>query len=500
MDIFANLGLGLSVALSLENAFYCFLGVLVGTLVGVLPGLGPTATIAILLPLTYSLDPTAAIIMLAGIYYGAQYGSSTTAILINLPGEATSAVTAIDGYQMARQGRAGPALGIAAIGSFVAGTVATFVIALFAPMLASVALEFGPAEYFSLMVLGLISAVVLAHGSVLNSLAMTTFGLLVGLIGTDIHSGVPRFTFGMPNLFDGFSIVGVAVGLFGIAEILRNLEGHTDRSILSGKVTHLLPNRKDLKASGWPIARGTLLGTILGVLPGGGALLSSFASYAVEKRLSRTPQRFGHGAIEGVAGPESANNAGAQTSFIPMLTLGIPSNAVMALLVGGLLIHNIAPGPNVMNHRPDLFWGLIASMWIGNLMLLLLNLPLIGIWVKVVQIPYVVLFPAIIVVATIGTYSIQFNTFDLYAMALFGLLGYVLIKLDCEPTPFLLGFVLGPLLEENLRRAMLFSHGDPSVFITQPISAGLLALACIMLVIVTVPRIARGRQDVFVED
>ena len=500
MDVLSNLGLGLTVALSLQNILYCFVGVLVGTLVGVLPGLGPTATIAILLPLTYSLDPTAAIIMLAGIYYGAQYGSSTTAILINLPGEATSAVTAIDGYQMARQGRAGPALAIAAIGSFVAGTVATFVIALFAPMLASVALEFGPTEYFSLMVLGLISAVVLAHGSVLNSLAMTTFGLLVGMVGTDIHSGVQRFTFGFPHLFDGFSIVGVAVGLFGIAEILRNLEDEANRSVITGKVTHLMPQKQDLMASRGPIARGTILGTVLGILPGGGALLSSFASYALEKRLSRTPERFGHGAIEGVAGPESANNAGAQTSFIPMLTLGIPSNAVMALLVGGLLIHNIAPGPNVMNHRPDLFWGLIASMWVGNLLLVLLNLPLVGIWVKVLQIPYVVLFPAIIVVATIGSYSVQFNPFDLYAMALFGVLGYVLIKLDCEPTPFLLGFVLGPLLEENLRRAMLFSHGDATVFVTHPISAGLLATAAIMLVIVAMPKISRGRKEVFVED
>jgi putative tricarboxylic transport membrane protein len=438
--------------------------------------------------------------MLAGIYYGAQYGGSTTAILINLPGESSSAVTAIDGYQMARQGRAGPALAAAALGSFFAGSVATLVLATFAPVLADVALEFGPPEYFSLMVLGLISSVALAHGSVVKALGMIVLGLLLGLVGTDIYTGAPRFTLGFPELYDGLNFVAVAVGVFGIAEILRNLETEQDREVAIQRVTNILPSWSDLKAMALPIVRGTVLGSALGILPGGGAILSSFAAYTVEKKLSKTPERFGKGAIEGVAGPESANNAGAQTSFIPMLTLGIPANPVMALMIGALIIQGITPGPNVATDEPALFWGVIVSMWIGNLMLVLLNLPLIGVWVRLLKIPYYVLFPAILAFSAIGVYSINSNAFDLFAVAVFGILGYVLVKLECEPAPLLLGFVLGPMLEEHLRRAMIISRGDPTVFVTRPLSGVLLVLAVAILVIVFMPAIARKREEVFQEE
>jgi putative tricarboxylic transport membrane protein len=500
MDLLANLSLGLSIALQPHNLMFCFLGCLLGTLVGVLPGIGPTATIAMLLPITLGLDPATSLIMLAGIYYGAQYGGSTTAILINLPGESSSAVTAIDGYQMARKGRAGVALATAALGSFFAGTVATVILALFAPPLAAAALNFGSAEYFSLMVLGLISAVALAHGSVLKATAMIVVGLLFGLVGADLYSGAPRFTFDIPQLADELNFVAVAVGIFGIAEILRNLENETDRDVLVKKVSNLWPSREDFRRMAGPVVRGTGLGSILGVLPGGGAILASFASYSVEKRISKTPQEFGHGAIEGVAGPESANNAGAQTSFIPMLTLGIPANPVMALMIGAMIIQGIVPGPNVVNQNPDLFWGIIASMWAGNLMLVLLNLPLIGLWVKLLTIPYYLLFPAIMAFAAIGIYSINSNPYDLYTLALFGGLGYALVRFGCEPAPLLLGFVLGPMLEEHLRRAMIISKGDPTVFFTRPISATLLALSVIVLVVVLLPSVRRKREEVFVEE
>ncbi len=500
MELIANLGLGFETALTLTNLFYCFLGVLLGTLIGVLPGIGPTATIAMLLPITFALSPVSALIMLAGIYYGAQYGGSTTAILINLPGESSSAVTAIDGYQMARQGRAGPALAAAALGSFFAGSVATLVLATLAPALAEVALEFGPAEYFSLMVLGLVSCVALAHGSVVKALGMIVLGLLLGLVGTDIYTGTPRFTFDFPELADGLNFVAVAVGVFGIAEILRNLESEAGRTVAIKHVTNIFPNREDLKAIVKPVLRGTVLGSALGILPGGGAILSSFAAYTIEKKLSKTPERFGKGAIEGVAAPESANNAGAQTSFIPMLTLGIPANPVMALMIGALIIQGITPGPNVATDEPALFWGVIVSMWIGNLLLVLLNLPLIGLWVRLLKIPYYVLFPAILAFSAIGVYSINSNAFDLFAVAAFGVLGYVLVKLDCEPAPLLLGFVLGPMLEEHLRRAMIISRGDPSVFVTRPLSGVLLILAVAILVIVFLPTIARKREEVFQED
>jgi TctA family transporter len=500
MDIFSNLLLGISTAIQPTNLLYCFIGTLLGTLIGVLPGIGPTATIAMLLPITFSLSPTTSLIMLAGIYYGANYGGSTTAILINLPGESSAAVTAIDGYQMALQGRAGPALAIAAIGSFIAGTLTTIVVALFAGPLTSIALQFGPAEYFSLIVVGLVASTALAHGSLLKALAMIVLGLLLGMVGTDIYSGVPRFTLGIMELSDGVDFVAIAVGVFGIAEIIRNLETGTERNIITQKITGLMPTRADLRASIGPILRGTGLGSILGILPGGGALLASFASYTVEKKLARDPSSFGHGAIQGVAGPESANNAGAQASFIPMLTLGIPSNVVMALMIGAMIIQGVAPGPSVIVNQPDLFWGIIASMWVANVMLVILNLPLVGIWVQLLKIPYSVLFPAILVFSAIGVFSVESNVVSVYTISLFGLLGYVLFKLECEPAPLLLGFVLGPMLEEHLRRAMIVSRGDAMVFLYRPISAVLLAIGALLLLAMLAPALRRKRAEVFVED
>ena len=499
MDLFANLATGFSVALTATNLLYAFFGVLLGTLIGVLPGIGPVPTIAMLLPITYALPPVSALIMLAGIYYGAQYGGSTTAILVNLPGESSSVVTCIDGYQMARKGRAGTALAVAAIGSFIAGTFATLVVAAFAPPLAEVALKFGPAEYFSLMVLGLIAAVVLASGSLVKAIGMIVLGLLLGLIGTDVNSGLQRFSFGVPELSDGIGFVVIAMGLFGFAEIIVNLEHREAREVFTSKVSGLWLKWHDFKQAFPAMVRGTLLGSGLGILPGGGALLSSFASYTLEKKLTKRPAEFGKGAIEGVAGPESANNAGAQTSFIPLLTLGIPPNAVMALMVGAMTIHSIQPGPQVMTSNPQLFWGLIASMWIGNLMLVVLNLPMIGIWVKLLQVPYRLLYPAILVFCCIGVYSLQNNVFDVLMTAVFGLLGWIFVKLECEPAPLLLGFILGPLMEENLRRALLLSRGDATVFVTRPLSATLLGIAAVLLLIVAAPQIRRKREEAFHE-
>ena len=499
MDLISNLSLGFATAASPENLFFCLIGVILGTLIGVLPGIGATATIAMLLPITFQLEPVSSLIMLAGIYYGAQYGGSTTAILINMPGESSSAVTAIDGYQMARRGKAGTALAVAALGSFFAGTVATLLVALFAPPLTAIALKFGSAEYFSLMVLGLVSAIALAHGSILKALAMVVLGLILGLVGTDIYTGTPRFTFGVTEYADGLSFVALAVGVFGIAEILRNLEGEQDRTVLGTRLGGLFPSRQDLKRMVAPMLRGTAIGSVLGILPGGGAVLASFASYTVEKRISDHPEEFGQGAIAGVAGPESANNAGAQTSFIPLLTLGIPANPVMALMVGAMIIQGIVPGPNVASEQPELFWGIIASMWIGNLMLVILNLPLIGLWVKLLKVPYHVLFPIIMAFCSIGVYSVNSNVYDLYAVAFFGLMGYALLKLKCEPAPLLLGFVLGPMLEENLRRAMILGRGDPTVFVTRPISLTLLLLTVAVLVVMLLPAIRKKRDEVFVE-
>jgi TctA family transporter len=499
MEILHNLLLGFSVAVSPINLLYALIGVLLGTLIGVLPGIGPVATIAMLLPITFNLNPLAALIMLAGIYYGAQYGGSTTAILVNIPGESSSVVTCLDGYQMARQGRAGPALAIAALGSFFAGCVSTLLIAIAAPPLAELALKFGPAEYFSLMVLGLVAATVLARGSLIKAIAMVLFGLLLGLIGTDVNSGVLRFTFGIPELSDGVGFVVVAMGMFGTAEIIANLEQGESREVFTATVKNLLPTKEDLRRS-WPaVLRGTALGSLLGILPGGGALLASFGAYTLEKKMSAHPEQFGKGAIEGVAAPESANNAGAQTSFIPMLTLGIPSNAVMALMIGALMIQGIAPGPQVMNEKPELFWGLIASMWVGNLMLVILNLPLIGMWIKLLSVPYRYLYPSILVFMAIGVFSLSNSPFDVLIMAIFGVLGYVCVKLECEPAPMILGFILGPLMEENLRRAMLLSRGDPFVFFQKPISLGFMIASAILLAIVALPAIRKQREAAFVE-
>jgi TctA family transporter len=500
MEIFSNLALGFGVALSPFNIMMCLLGVVLGTLIGVLPGVGPVATIAMLLPITFNLDPIGALIMLAGIYYGAQYGGSTTAILVNLPGESSSVVTCLDGYQMARQGRAGPALATAAIGSFFAGTFATVVVALFAPPLAEVALKFGPSEYFSLMVLGLVAATVLAHGSLIKAIAMVLLGLLLGLVGTDVNSGVLRFAFGVSELADGIGFVVVAMGMFGLAEIIVNLEQKEAREVFTSKVGRLMPTREDFRRMTPSILRGTVLGSALGILPGGGALLSSFAAYTVEKKLSRYPDQFGKGAIEGVAGPESANNAGAQTSFIPLLTLGIPGNAVMALMIGAMMIQGIAPGPQVMTERPQLFWGMIASMWVGNLMLVVLNLPMIGIWIKLLTVPYRILYPAILTFMCIGVFSLSNNPFDVLIMSFFGVLGYICAKLACEPAPMILGFILGPLMEENLRRAMLLSRGDPLVFFQKPISATFLIVSIVLLVVIALPALRSKREEAFAGD
>ncbi len=501
MDLISNLALGFGVAFTIQNLLYAFFGAMLGTMIGVLPGIGPVATIAMLLPTIYGLDATPALIMLAGIYYGAQYGGSTTAILINVPGESSSVVTAIDGYQMARQGRAGAALSVAALGSFFAGCVGTVVIAALAPPLTELAFKFGPAEYFSLMVLGLIGAVVLASGSLIKAIGMIVLGLLLAQINTDVISGTARYSFDIPELTDGIGFVVIAMGVFGFGEIIANLGQPAEhREVFTRKVKGLWPTRKDFH-NAWPaVVRGTGLGSILGVLPGGGALLSSFASYALEKKVAGASGTFGKGDIRGVAGPESANNAGAQTSFIPMLTLGIPSNPVMALMVGAMMIKGIQPGPQVMTSNPQLFWGLIASMWIGNLMLVVLNLPLIGIWIKLLTVPYRFLFPAIALFCCIGTYTLNNSNFDVYMTSIFAFVGYVFYKLGCEPAPLLLGFILGPMMEENLRRALLLSRGDWGTFVSRPLSAGLLIAAALLIVIVTLPSIRKKREVAFHED
>lgn len=500
MDLLSNLALGFQNALSLTNLAYAFLGCFLGTLIGVLPGLGPLATISMLLPLTYALPPDAALIMLAGIYYGAQYGGSTTAILVNLPGESSSVVTALDGFQMARQGRAGVALSTAAIGSFFAGCVSTLAIAMLASTLAEFAFEFGPKEYFSLMVLGLLLATVLSTGPVLESIAMVVLGAMVSLVGTDVNTGEQRFTFGLTQLYDGLDFVVLAMAIFGFAEIARNLRSDTEnRSLVTQKITNLFPSREDWRRMAAPILRGSVLGTMFGVLPGGGAALASFAAYTLEKKVSGKPEEFGKGAIEGVAGPESANNAAAQTSFIPLLTLGLPSNAVMALIVGAMMIHDIQPGPQVMTSNPSLFWGLIASMWIGNLILVLLNLPMVGLWVKLLTIPYRLLYPAILMFCCIGIYSLKNDTFELYQAALMCVAGYVMLQLKLPAAPLLLGLVLGPQVEENFRRAMLLSRGDATVFFTSPLSATLLGIAAAALIFMLLPAVRSKREKALQE-
>jgi putative tricarboxylic transport membrane protein len=499
MDLFNNLALGFSVALSVQNILLCFAGCLVGTLIGVLPGVGPIATIAMLLPITYGADPAGALIMLAGIYYGAQYGGSTSAILVNIPGEATAVVTTLDGHQMARNGRAGAALGIAAIGSFIAGTITTLVVAAIGAPLTKLGMLFGAAEYFALMVTGLVFAVVLARGSVLRAITMIVLGLLLSTVGTDVNTGQERLTLGIDALVDRIDFAVLAMGLFGLAELLRSLENPEARDVVKGAIGKVLPTAQEVRQALKPIFRGIGLGTVLGALPGNGAVLAPFASYALEKKTAADPSRFGKGAIEGVAGPEAANNAGAQAAFIPLLTLGIPPNAVMALMVGAMTIHGIVPGPQVMTRNPDLFWGMIASMWIGNLALLIINLPLVGLWVRLLQVPYRLMFPAILIFCCIGVYSINNQAADVIVTAFFGLFGYLLLKLGFELAPLLLGFVLGGLLEDTFRRAMDLSHGSLMTFVERPIALGLLILALIVLVIAVLPAVSRKRDEAFVE-
>jgi TctA family transporter len=498
--MFSNLGLGFHVAFQPVNLMFCFVGTLLGTMIGVLPGIGPLATISMLLPLTFGMDPTTSLIMLAGIYYGSQYGGSTTAILVNLPGEAASTVTTIDGYKMALKGRAGAALAAAGISSFFAGCVATVLVAVVATPLTSIALSFGPPEYFALMVVGLVSSIALASGSILKALGMIVFGLLLGLTGVDVYTNMQRFTFGSIDLLDGLSFVAIAVGVFGVAEIIRNLEGNDGTPPKLAKVGRIWPTLNDLKRMIAPTLRGTAIGSAIGILPGGGAMLSSFIAYNVEKRTSRNSAEFGHGAIEGVASPEAANNAAAQTSFIPTLTLGIPGSATMALMIGAMTIQGVTPGPNVITSNPALFWGLIASMWIGNAMLVILNLPLIGLWVSLLRVPYRILFPAIIAFCCIGVYSVSNSVFGVYLVIGAGILGYLLVKLELEWAPFVLGFVLGPMLEHQLRRSMLISGGDPTVFVSRPISAVLLLLAVGLLILVSLPQANRAREEVFTEE
>lgn len=501
MDLLNNLALGFQTSLSLINLWYAFLGAMLGTLIGVLPGLGPIATIAMLLPSMYSLEPTSALIMLAGVFYGAQYGGSTTAILINVPGEASSVVTALDGYQMARRGRAGAALATAALSSFFAGTIGTLVVAAFAPPLTELAFEFGAPEYCALMFLGLIGAVVLASGSFIKALAMVVLGLLLGQINTDAITAVPRFSFDIPELTDGISFVVIAMGLFSFGEIIANLgKPPQHRDVMVKRVSGLMPTAQDVRESAPAACRGTLLGCVLGVLPGAGPILASFSSYTIEKKLARRPEEFGKGAIQGVAAPEAANNAGAQTAFIPMLTLGIPTSAVMALMIGAMTLMGIQPGPQVMTSNPSLFWGLITSMWVGNLMLVILNLPLIGIWVKLLTVPYRFLFPAIMAFCAIGVYTLSNNTFDVYCAAAFAVIGFLFHKLGFEPAPLILGFILGPMMEENLRRTLLMARGDWSIFLSRPIAATMLALAVALVIAIALPAIRKKREEVFVEE
>ena len=499
MDILASVAQGFGVALQPVNLLYCFIGVFIGTLVGVLPGIGPVTAMSLLLPVTLSGTPEAGIIMMAGIYYGSMYGGSTTSILVNIPGEATSVVTCLDGHQMALQGRAGPALGMAAMASFIAGTLAVVGLMLVAPSLARVAVAFGPAEYFSLMVLGLVILTFLTQGSMLKSLMMACVGTVIGLVGLDSINAQARLTFGRMELYDGIGLIPVVMGLFGVAEVLTNIERPIQRSIIGQKIRNLLPTRADWKASAGPIGRGTLLGFFLGIIPGGGAVIASFASYALEKRVSKTPERFGKGAIEGVAGPEAANNSAAGGAFIPLLTLGIPPNVVMALLLGAFIIHGLQPGPLLMTQNPGLFWGVIASMYIGNAMLLVLNLPLIGMWVQLLRLPYNVLFPLILLFSIVGVYASGNNVFDVAVMMAFGVLGYLMRKVGYEAAPLVLAFVLGPMLENNLRKALILSQGELVTFVERPISAACLALAAALLAAPLIPALRSRRERVAVE-
>jgi putative tricarboxylic transport membrane protein len=483
VEIIDNLLLGVTTAITLDNILWCFVGVLLGTLVGVLPGLGPFAAISILLPITYYLDPISGIIMLAGIFYGTQYGGSTTSILLNLPGESSSVITVVDGYQMTRNGRGGAALAVAAVSSFFAGCVATAIIVIIGVPLSELAFKFGPAEYAALMLVGLIASAALARGSFLKALAMVMFGVLLGIIGVDINTGIERFTLGIPNLYDGISFAVLAMGMFGMAEIIYNILHTKSIPVANPKLRDLYPNREEIQRSIPAAVRGTAVGSFLGLLPGAGAIISSFASYTLEKKISKTPERFGQGAVEGVAGPEAANNAGAQTSFIPMLSLGLPTTPVMALLIAALMIHDIQPGPEVISSNPALFWGLIVSMIIGNLFPVILNLPLVGLWIKVLSVPRMILYPAIIVFCVIGAYHINNNWFDVALLIPFTILGYLFKRWGCEPAPLAMGFVVGAALEEYLRRALMISDGDWWIFLDKPIALTLVLVAVVLAVV-----------------
>ena len=496
MDIFSGIVSGFAISLSLTNLLYCFIGVFIGTLIGVLPGIGPVGTISLLLPATFHLNPVSAIIMLAGIYYGAMYGGSTTSILVNIPGEAASVVTCLDGYQMARKGRAGAALGVSAIGSFIAGSIGVIGLMFLAYPLARMALRFGPPEYFALMCLGLTILTYLARGSMLKAMSMALLGLLFSFVGIDVITGLPRFTLDMVHLMDGIGLVPIAMGIFGISEVLINLEEVVHRDIFQTKIKGLLPNREEWRRSGKPILRGTIIGFFLGILPGGGAAISSFISYGVEKKLSKHPEKFGTGMIEGVAGPESANNAAVGGAFIPLFTLGIPANVTMAVLFGALMIHGMTPGPMLMREHPEIFWGTVTSMYMGNVLLLLLNLPLIGLWVKVLKIPYKVLFPLIILFCLIGAYSLNNTPFDIVVMLIFGLVGYLMRKLNYEGAPLLLAFVLGPMMEQALRQSLLISQGSFTIFFTRPISAASMSLALALIVSYFLPFLGKKRLNI----
>ncbi|RKK01666.1 tripartite tricarboxylate transporter permease [Pseudoroseomonas wenyumeiae] len=483
MDMFANLALGFSEAFAPQTLLYCFIGVFLGTFIGVLPGIGALATISMLLPLTFHVPPTAALVMLAGIYYGAQYGGSTASILLNLPGTPSAAVACLDGYPMGQQGRAGVALLMTTVASFVGSSLGIIILTAFSPLLADVALSFGPADYFAMMLLGLVAAATLAQGSPVKGISMVLLGLALGMVGTDVQTGQQRFTFGIPQLSDGISLVALAMGLFGVAEVIASINRMLVGQKAKEKITlrSMVPTARDMKDSALPMLRGTGVGAIFGALPGAGATIASFMSYAIEKKVARDPSRFGKGAIEGVTAPESANNAAAQTAFIPTLTLGIPGDAVMALMLGAMIIQGIQPGPRLVTEHPELFWGLIASFWIGNVMLVILNLPLIGIWVKMLSIPYRILYPAILLFICIGVYSVNNSAFDILLVLIFGIVGYGMMLLKFEPAPLILGFILGPLMEEHLRRAMLLSRGDPMVFLERPISASFLAVTFALL-------------------
>jgi putative tricarboxylic transport membrane protein len=496
VELFNYLHTGFSVALQPVNLFYCFIGVFIGTLVGVLPGIGPVGAMSLLLPVTFKSTPESAIIMLAGIYYGTMYGGSTTSILVNIPGEAASVVTCLDGYQMARQGRAGPALGIAAFGSFIAGTFAVAGLMLMAPPLSNFALRLGPPEYFSLMFLGMTILIYLAHGSMLKALLMAVLGIVLGLVGLDSINARPRLTFGRMELMDGIGLVPIVMGLFGVSEVFLNIEKEIRIRTFKTKIKQLFPTTKDWLESKWALVRGSLLGFFLGILPGGGGVIASFITYAVEKKVSKHPERFGKGAIEGVAAPEAANNAAAGGAFIPLMTLGIPTNAVIALLLGAFMIHGVQPGPLLMTQNPGFFWGIVTSMYIGNIMLLVLNLPLIGIWVQVLRVPYKILFPLILLLCLIGVYSISNTVFDIYIMIVFGVVGYLMKKFEYEGAPLILAFILGPLFENNLRKSLIMSQGSSLIFFSRPISAIFLILALFILISPLIPGIKKKREVV----